>query len=284
MTVRETVDDEVQAYTIEEGAQWISTWRHLALNRRFYWGLGGALERERLHRVGGPTLSEQDERVLGLVAGLDTRRTHWLSEGPSQGLQVRLFAETSHGLHACVLGRRLPGGFAAALPARPHRGVAALERGLGRVRCRAVPARRQRFRPADPAADPQPARIRAARLQQRRAVALGTPRAPRHGRMAHSAQGHRSPRHGAAGRGESPRPEPVLRRGRRLAARRRAGLPPRLRCRADVGTARSATCSAPTSASASPRAATKAARPPPTSGSGAPSSFWRRSSPAARGR
>ena len=93
MKVRETVDDEVEVYTIEEGAQWISTWRHLALNRRFYWGLGGALERETLRRAGGALLSEeQDERVLGLVAGLDTRRSHWLSEGPSQGQQLRLFA------------------------------------------------------------------------------------------------------------------------------------------------------------------------------------------------
>jgi hypothetical protein len=104
MTVRETLDDEVETFTISEGAQWISTWRHLALNRRFYWGLGGALERERLHQVHGPTLEAQDERVLGLVAGLDTRRTHWLSEGPSEGIQVRLFAETSRGLHATYSG------------------------------------------------------------------------------------------------------------------------------------------------------------------------------------
>jgi hypothetical protein len=104
MLVRETLADDVDLYTISEGAQWISTWRHLALNRRFFWGFGGALERERLHRVGGQTLEEQDERVLGLVAGLDTRRTHWLSEGPSQGLQIRLFAETSHGLHAAYSG------------------------------------------------------------------------------------------------------------------------------------------------------------------------------------
>jgi hypothetical protein len=104
MRVRETLDDEIQAYTIEEAAQWISTWRHLKLDRRFYWGLGGALERERLHRARGGTLSDQDERVLGLVAGFDTRRTQWLSEGPSQGLQVRLFAETSHGLHGAYSG------------------------------------------------------------------------------------------------------------------------------------------------------------------------------------
>jgi hypothetical protein len=104
MTVRESRNDEVEAYTIDEGVQWVSTWRHLRLDRRFYWGLGGALERERFHRVDLGTTSVQDERVLGLVAGLDTRRTQWLSEGPSQGLQVRLFAETSHGLHAAYSG------------------------------------------------------------------------------------------------------------------------------------------------------------------------------------
>jgi hypothetical protein len=100
MTVRETADDEVRAYTIEEGAHWLSTWRHLRLNRRFFWGLGGALERERLHRVDGPSTEEQDERVLGLVAGVDTRRTHWMSEGPSEGMQLRLFAEKSYGSYS----------------------------------------------------------------------------------------------------------------------------------------------------------------------------------------
>ena len=102
MSVKATSDDhdEVRAYTIEETAQWISTWRHLALSRRFYWGLGGALERERLHQVGGPTLSDQDERVLGLVAGIDARRTHWFSEGPSHGQQLRLFAERSYGFYS----------------------------------------------------------------------------------------------------------------------------------------------------------------------------------------
>ena len=105
MTVKETLDDdEIEAYEIAEGAQWVSTWRHLALNRRFYWGFGGALEREKLHRTGAATLTPQDERVLGLVAGIDTRRTFWMSEGPVSGLQLRLFAETSHGLHAAYSG------------------------------------------------------------------------------------------------------------------------------------------------------------------------------------
>jgi len=104
MTVKATLDDEIEAYEISEGAQWVSTWRHLALNRRFYWGLGGALEREKLHRKGAGTLTPQDERVLGLVAGIDTRRTYWMSEGPVSGLQLRLFAETSNGLHAAYSG------------------------------------------------------------------------------------------------------------------------------------------------------------------------------------
>ena len=106
MTVKSTVgDDEIRTYTTHEVAQWVSTWRSLALNRRFYWGLGGALERERLHVVDGPTVpSSADERVLGLVVGFDSRRGQWLSEGPSQGLQVRLFAETSQKLGGTYSG------------------------------------------------------------------------------------------------------------------------------------------------------------------------------------
>ena len=106
MTVKDTAGDgeEIVSYEISEGVQWVSTWRHLALDRRFYWGVGGALEREKLHTIGAATTTPQDERVLGLVAGLDTRRTYWMSEGPSTGFQLRLFAETSHGLHAAYSG------------------------------------------------------------------------------------------------------------------------------------------------------------------------------------
>ena len=92
------------AYSIKEDAQWVSTWRHLALNRRFYWGLGGALEREKLHQVDDGSSPLQNERVLGLVAGVDTRREQWLSEGPSEGQWLRLFAETSNGLGAAFTG------------------------------------------------------------------------------------------------------------------------------------------------------------------------------------
>jgi len=96
-------NNEITAYSIKERAQWVSTWRALSLNRRFYWGFGGALERERLHQVGFDA-TVQDERVLGLVGGVDTRRERWLSEGPSQGQWLQLFAETSNGLGGAFSG------------------------------------------------------------------------------------------------------------------------------------------------------------------------------------
>jgi hypothetical protein len=92
-------EGDIRTYSIKEQAQWVSLWRHLALNARFYWGLGAAMERERLHNTElGVTSSVQNERVVGLVAGFDSRRQQWLSEGPSQGFQLRGFAETSNGL------------------------------------------------------------------------------------------------------------------------------------------------------------------------------------------
>jgi hypothetical protein len=93
-----------QELTLRENAQWVSVWRHLTLNRRFYWGGGAALEQETQRDRFGTTLRTQDERVLGLVGGVDTRRSHWLSEGPSEGQQLRLFAETSSRLGGAYSG------------------------------------------------------------------------------------------------------------------------------------------------------------------------------------
>ena len=95
---------DVKAYTINETAQWVSLWRHLSFNTRYYWGLGGALDREVLHDLAAGTSATRDERVLGLVAGVDTRRSQFLSEGPSQGQQLRLFAETSNRLRGAYSG------------------------------------------------------------------------------------------------------------------------------------------------------------------------------------
>ena len=104
-TTEEDGDEDIASYTISEAVQWISTWRSLTLNRRFFWGLGGALERERLHTVRAATVpASADERVIGAVAGFDSRRSQLLSEGPSQGLQIRLFAETSQKLGGTYSG------------------------------------------------------------------------------------------------------------------------------------------------------------------------------------
>jgi len=97
-------DQDIQQYTITDSVQWVSTWRSVSLSTRTYWGLGGALDREKLYDVNAATTTLSDEPVLGLVAGVDTRRWQWLSEGPSQGQQLRLWAETSNGLHGTYSG------------------------------------------------------------------------------------------------------------------------------------------------------------------------------------
>jgi len=95
---------EIKAYSIKEDAQWVSLWRNLQVNRRLYWGLGAALEREDFHDLALGNARTQDERVVGLLAGFDSRRQQALSEGPSQGAELRLFAETSRGLGGAFSG------------------------------------------------------------------------------------------------------------------------------------------------------------------------------------
>jgi len=104
LTVRSSDDNEIQSYTVKESAQWVSLWRYLKLERRLYWGLGAALEQENFHEVNSGSIRTQNERVVGLVAGYDSRRSQWLSEGPSQGQDLRLFAETSSGLGGAYSG------------------------------------------------------------------------------------------------------------------------------------------------------------------------------------
>jgi hypothetical protein len=104
LTVRASQPDgsstKINVYSIKQNAQWVSLWRHLALNQRWYWGLGAALEEEYFHDLRAATSRVQNERVAGLLGGFDSRRRQWLSEGPSQGQELRLFAETSRGLNA----------------------------------------------------------------------------------------------------------------------------------------------------------------------------------------
>jgi hypothetical protein len=126
MTVKTSVADDqkftgrdVRAYTINEMGQWVSLGRQLSLATRFYWGLGAALDREVLHDLGVATTASRDERVLGLVAGVDARRKQFLSEGPSQGQLLQLWAETSNHLRGAYTGNFYRGDWRAFLPASP---------------------------------------------------------------------------------------------------------------------------------------------------------------------
>ncbi len=118
MTVKasDSSTNDVKAYTINETAQWVSLWRHLSLGARYYWGLGGALDRETFHDLSAGTSTPRDERVGALVAGVDTRREQFLSEGPSQGQQLRLFAETSNGMRGAYSGNFYRSDWRAYLP------------------------------------------------------------------------------------------------------------------------------------------------------------------------
>jgi len=108
LTVRATEPDgsrtKIKAYSTREDAQWTSLWRSLRFNQRWYWGVGAAIAEERFHNVGDGSSLVQNERVVGLLAGVDSRRTQWLSEGPSQGQELRVFLETSRGLGAAFTG------------------------------------------------------------------------------------------------------------------------------------------------------------------------------------
>jgi len=108
LTVRASESDgsssKIKAYSIKEDAQWVSLWRSLKLDSRWYWGGGAALAEETFHDLALGATKEQNERVVALVGGYDSRRSRWLSEGPSQGQQLRLWAETSRGLGAAFSG------------------------------------------------------------------------------------------------------------------------------------------------------------------------------------
>jgi hypothetical protein len=87
---------KIATYSVTDDAQAVAVWRHQALNQRVYWGFGGAVDDETIQFAdNGGIISTHKERVLGLVAGIDTRREQFLSEGPSQGQWLKLFYETS---------------------------------------------------------------------------------------------------------------------------------------------------------------------------------------------
>jgi len=108
----------VQAYAINQTAQWVSLLRNLSLGWRYYGGLGAAFDQEiDYNSTTGNSAKAHDERVLGLVAGVDTTREQYLSEGWSQGQELRVFAETSNHLPGFFSGNFYRGDWRAYLPA-----------------------------------------------------------------------------------------------------------------------------------------------------------------------
>ena len=85
-------------------AQWIPLLRSLASDPPSACGRGAARDQETRHDLALAARAAHDERVAGLVAGVDTRRQQLLSEGPSQGQQLQLYAETSNRLRGAYSG------------------------------------------------------------------------------------------------------------------------------------------------------------------------------------
>lgn len=84
---------EIAAYTIDDHVQALALLPHTRREVRTFVGIGGALDRSDFKVVDGGHVRFQDERLLGLVVGYDSRKTQWLSEGPSQGAVFSLIAE-----------------------------------------------------------------------------------------------------------------------------------------------------------------------------------------------
>ena len=152
LTVRATepgrLPPQIKAYSIKDDAQWVSLWRSLSLNRAT---LLGARRRARA-RGALPRLSlgncalVQDERVVGLLAGIDSRRS---SGSPKARARARNFASSPRPRAAsAALSAATSIEPTGAATFRLARSVAraALERSLWPDRCRAFRARRQQVR------------------------------------------------------------------------------------------------------------------------------------------
>lgn len=86
-------EKELVAYTIAESWQALALAPYTRRTWRVFAGAGLAFERSTYKVVDGLRWRGQDERIGGVVMGFDSRRVHWLSEGPSQGVALTVIAE-----------------------------------------------------------------------------------------------------------------------------------------------------------------------------------------------
>lgn len=88
-------DETTTVYDRRTQAQWLSLLPLHRLERRLTLGIGAAADRvDRVDLPADSTTRPRDERVLALLADLDTRAEDWFSEGPNRGLRASLLFET----------------------------------------------------------------------------------------------------------------------------------------------------------------------------------------------
>ena len=81
-------------YLIDESLQVLALLPHTHRTWGVFAGMGVALDRSTYKNVPFQLQKRwQDQRLLGAVIGVDSRRVQWLSEGPSEGVNLNLLAE-----------------------------------------------------------------------------------------------------------------------------------------------------------------------------------------------
>jgi hypothetical protein len=88
-------DEQVTAYERNSTLQALTLLPWLKLERRLRLGLGVAAERtELIDAERGRRVDRRDERLVAVLADLDTRGANWFSEGPNRGLRASLLVES----------------------------------------------------------------------------------------------------------------------------------------------------------------------------------------------
>jgi len=110
---------DIKAYNIDEAAQWVSLWRRLSLSTRWYAGGGAAVDRRSCTTSAAGTAVRATSACSGCRRRGDEPDPVPLG-GPSLGQQLRLFAETSNGLHGTYTGNFYRGDWRALPCGGPH--------------------------------------------------------------------------------------------------------------------------------------------------------------------
>jgi hypothetical protein len=81
-------------YDRETSAQWVSTLPWLRTERRFYIGVGAAMQTTERVQIAGLTTRPQNERVAATFLRYDTRATNWYADDNNRGNLTTLLYES----------------------------------------------------------------------------------------------------------------------------------------------------------------------------------------------